>query len=57
MKQKQNTVAVDIKPERPVQSTDVGNAAKPRRRKAREDQTIKQEVKTHLAKMNAGLRY
>ena len=58
MKQTQPpNVQLDVSPERPVQSADVGASIRPRKKRVREDQTIKQQVKQHLDKMSNDLRY
>ena len=47
---------VKIKPERPVQSVDVGATPHVRRKKVREVQNIKEQVKLHLHKLSNDLR-
>ncbi len=47
---------IQIKPERPVQSTDVGNTPKVRRKKFKEVQSLKEVAKLHMNKLSQGLR-
>jgi hypothetical protein len=47
---------VQITPERPVQSADVGNTPRVRKKKFREVQSIKEQAKIHMDKLSKGLR-
>jgi hypothetical protein len=60
MKQKKvqlDEVKTDLPAEGVVQSFDPGSTGKPRKRRIRGEQTLKEGMKAHFDKMSKGLRY